>query len=262
MSKENFVKTLLENDNTIYQQNDLIRAQPHLGVNEYRVLKSILSLIKEGDDPKTTTYQLDVTIFIKIFGLKGGSPYDIIKKSLESLQAKKLRKEYLINNKKCTESSVLISYYRYVEGDGYAIVEIPEPIRKLATGGTDYNKVELEELAKLKHENAMRLYEILNSWRNQKFLKIPVVALKNQMALGDKYARESRFVEQVVEKGIEEINESTNLRIKLGRDGRGKGKKMILTFAIQSKEENEKSSQKVCSSNPNFNIGFEEDYDV
>ncbi|MCK8495863.1 MULTISPECIES: replication initiation protein [Spirosoma] len=223
--------TYFEGSQVLFQGNDLTSAQYEMS----EVQKNIFYMVQSqlgADDAPDKQYTLRVR---DIMGLKGNTNmYTSLREATKTMMQKiltiKLKDGYL---QVAPFSSVL-----YNTKEGTLSIRIDPSLRpylfNLKTRFTTFGHTEALTLS---GKYTKRIYEMLSQWKHMKLMKITVRELKTRLALYDpetdqeQYPSWDGFRRRVLLQAIEEINEKTDLHVKMYPEREGR-KVAILKWTI------------------------------
>lgn len=213
----------------IVKDNALINASYNLELTEQRlVLLSIVKARKTGEgieaDSKLEIHAQD---YAKNFHVTLDQAYKALKNAVLNLFERKFSYEttYADTGKKKIVKSRWVSDISYV--DDLAILEItfaPKVVPLITRLEEHFTSYELIQVSNLTGKYAVRLYELLISWR--KTGKMPIITIEQlRYRLGiepHEYKTMSNFKRVVIEPSILQINKSTDIFVKYEQHKQGR----------------------------------------
>ena len=220
-------KIVMDENNFVVKANKLIEAKGRLSIVEQKLLATLISKIKVGDND-FHEYKLDVKEIAEFINLNSNAIYEQLKLASRNLRSKEiiieLRDE---NGKKSFLVTGLLSSARYKEGEGCIEVSIDPNLKPylLAIKGeeTPFTKYMIKNILKLDSSYSIRLYEILKQCERMKGREIQIDELKEMLGADAKsYNLFAEFERRVLKPSKNEINDKTDIfiiyrKIKTGR---------------------------------------------
>lgn len=144
------------------------------------------------------------------------------------------------NGKRETHRERFVSGISYSEGFGQVKLKFTPNTVPLVVGlSENFTKYEIEQVAKLSSQYALRLYEILSQWRAKGQFTLDLAELRFKFGLlDDEYPRMDNFKRWVLDMAVNEINEHTDLSVSYEQHKRGR---VIIgfTFIIKQKSKSQ-----------------------
>lgn len=225
--------------NLIVKDNALINASYNLELVEQRL---VLLAIAQARNTKQeinsdTRFEIHVSDYVDVYNIKGRSVYENIKSACNTLFERQF--SYTEQQKK----GVRIAKSRWVSeiayNDEIATIDLtfsPAIIPLVTMLEKHFTSYELEQVADLKSKYAVRLYEVIISWRVKgKTPMISVEDIRSRLGLTTEYKTISELKKWVLDLGLKEINEKTD--IKASYEQHKRGRKIIgFTFSFKQKQ--------------------------
>ena len=225
--------------NLVVKTNQLNMALQALSKVEVRMIQLAIVDARETNTglDTNTPLRLDAMRYAEIFGGTRQNAYDAMKRAEDTLFNRRFT--YIADDGKPVKSRWL-QQVRYLDGEGVielaftmAVVNGISRIDGLEDFFTSYL---LEQTTNLNSVYSVRLYELLVQWKVAK--KTPIFELEKfraQMGIGvNEYKAMSNFKIRVLDSAVEEINESTDLKVKY--ENVKKGRKIIgFKFTVHEK---------------------------
>ena len=221
----------------IAKSNELITACYNITLDEVRILNLVIEQINSRKKAveQSNTFEFTVDDFINAYPtVDKKSAYKQVQKAIDSLGAKWCVTD---RNEKFVEKVIFFTKQTYFFNEGRFIIKIHEDlmpyISNLVNKFTTYN---LEHIAKLSTFYAVRIYELLIQFKKTGLRKITVEELKEILLVSDKYPRFNSFNQRILTPSIDDINEKTNLNVKVEQIKKGR-KIVALEFKFKVKKE-------------------------
>ena len=227
----------------IVKDNALINASYNLDLVEQRLI--LLAIIEargsgkgiNANDPLT----VDADSYINHFDVHRNTAYQALKDACDDLFARQFSYQE-INERGNTENvrSRWVSEVRYVDTEATVkIIFAPAIIPLITRLEQQFTSYELKQISGLSSAYAIRLYELLIAWRSAG--KTPIIDLeefRQKMGVLDgEYTRSDNFKKWVIEKPIAQINEHTDITVKVEQHKKGR---VISGFSFKFKQKKTK----------------------
>lgn len=231
----------IEERNHVRQSNFNAWRKPEMSLNEQRLYFTTLAQVTEGDTT-ATEYKISVCDFLDLFKMGSDTGlYTEVKKVAKNLMRKQFEKlEFNSKGKEIAfEMEHIIKCAKYRSGEAAVSIWLSETSLEHAIKNKrdgNFNFFVLENIVNLSSGNAVRFFELINSWKGMTKKEIPLLELKDLMWLGHKYiGNNSGFIRAVLEPCATEVSKKTNLTVKYTL--KGAGKKREIDFRITVKKE-------------------------
>ena len=236
---------------SVVKDNALIDASYNLDLVEQRLI--LLAIVEARESGKGINANDPLTVhaesYINQFSVHRNTAYQALKDACKDLFARQFSYQ-----EKSAKGNIINKMSRWVSEVGYianeAVVQLifaPAIVPLITRLEKQFTKYELQQISNLNSAYAVRLYEILISWRSTG--KTPIFSLeefrKKIGVLENEYLRSDNFKKWIIELPIKQINEHTDIIVKYeqhktGRSISGfsftfKQKKNASTKAVQTK---------------------------
>jgi plasmid replication initiation protein len=226
----------------VIQHNDVVRARYKLSLEEQRLMKVLISMLKD-DDEEGKTYFIRAADIAEVLELKGENVYH----TLKQVTARLLKQVLFIRRDGGGELQVSwLSSAEYLKG-GIIELEVSKKLRPyLLQLREHYTKYQLRQIAKLKSGFSIRVYELCKSHQYQGGFTIEVDEIKKRFGVDDKYKLYGDFKRKVLNVAKEEINKNTDILIEMFEEKKGK-KVVAIRFSVESRDfETSKSEPEIA----------------
>lgn len=241
----------LNMSNLVVKDNALIDASYTLGLVEQRlVLLAIVGARETGlGIDSNTMLRIHANSYINQFKADKTTAYRVLNEAVKSL----FNRYFTYTEKDAETGKTKIVQSRWISKIAYiedaATVEIcfaPDIVPFVTRLEKNFTSYELQQLSEVTSMYAVRLYELLIRWRS--LGKTPIFDLetfRTQLGLGvDEYKIMGDFKKRVLDVGIKQINEKTDItagyeQIKNGRRIKG------FQFSFKHKDRDKKQGQSV-----------------
>lgn len=203
----------------VVKSHRLNMAIQNLSTTEIRLIQLAIIDARECKNGFTsdTSLKLDATRYAEVFNVSRQCAYEALRDAEATLFERRFT--FLDEIDGDTIKTRWISQAKYKKGLGsIEIMFSPAVVKEITRLGFDgglFTQYSLEQTAMLKSIYSIRLYELLNQWKNAK--KTPAFELgifRGQMGLGvNDYNRMSDFKRRVLDLAVQEINEKTDLKV-------------------------------------------------
>lgn len=239
--------------NLIVKSNDFIGASYGVGLSEQRLVLLAILRARESSDEIGQIIGKTITIhasdYMKHFGTDRHAAYESLRNGVNGL----FESEYRYT-KKTEKGNNEVVRCRFVQEASY--VDDEACVRLIFANNTvplivglskNFTQYEIEQVANLQSIHALRLYELLCQWRENKEFYISMQDLRFKFSIkDDEYTRIDNFKRKVLDFAINEINKNTDLEVSYTQQKQGR---VItgFTFSIKQKKkikEKRKSDKK------------------
>lgn len=228
----------------VVKHNALTNASYSLSLTEQRLI--LLAIVdarepKQGDSANDPMV-IEASSYSQQFGTTRQASYLALKEATETLFNRYFK--YTENGKNI--KSRWVSQIAYV--DNAAQVELifaPAVVPLITELEKHFTQYELEQVAGLNSAYAVRLYEVLMSWRGtQKTGEIKLSELRNRLGVEDhEYQKMSDFKRRVLDLSTTQINKHTDIKVQYQQHK--SGRKIIgFSFEFSFKKHKKKTSTK------------------
>lgn len=239
----------------VVKDNALINASYNLDTVEQRL---ILLAILQARETKTgidsnTRLRIHASDYMDRFNVSKHAAYKALKTAVTNLFGRQF--SYLTTDEKTGKSKKVIS--RWVQNIAYiddaAILEVTftmDVVPLITRLEKQFTSYQLKQVTQLTGKYAIRLYELLIAWREVgKTPLFEISDFRSKLGLGvDDYPRIDTFKRRVLESAVKQINEHTDIIVKVEQHKEGRS---IFGFSFSFKQKNseKKSSQTIRDPN-------------
>lgn len=213
----------------ITKHNDLIEASYKLSLEEQRLVLSCIAQIDSRlhkDVPDSITVSAED--YASLFGIKVRHAYEQMKGAVDRLYERDIRV------KTPGQKDRLRWVYRvsYLEGEGKVSLRFSPDIKPyIGQLNGLFKSYKLKNISRLRSAYSIRMYELLNQWRDTGTRFILVKDFKYMLQLDDKYHRYSELNRCVIKPSLAEINAKTDMVVSLSTEKKGRSiYKLIFNF--------------------------------
>lgn len=237
----------------VVKDNALIDASYNLDLVEQRLI--LLAIVEARESGKGINANDPLTVhaesYINQFGVHRNTAYQALKDACKDLFARQFSYQ-----EKSAKGNIINKMSRWVSEVGYidneAVVQLifaPAIVPLITRLEKQFTKYELQQISNLNSAYAVRLYEILISWRSTG--KTPIFSLeefrKKIGVLENEYLRSDNFKKWIIELPIKQINEHTDITVKYEQHKTGRS---ISGFSFTFKQKKNASTKVVQTKSP------------
>ena len=223
----------------VVKDNALINASYNLDLVEQRLI--LLAIVEARESGKGINANDPLTVhaesYINQFGVHRNTAYQALKDACDDLFARQFsyqtmsEKGNVVNHK-----SRWVSEVAYIDNE--AIVQLifsPAIVPLITRLEEQFTKYEIQQISNLSSAYAVRLYEILIAWRSSGSTPIiPLTDFRKKIGVLDsEYKRMYDFKKYVLDIAIKQINEHTDITVKVEQHKTGRS---ITGFSFNFKQ--------------------------
>lgn len=233
----------------VVKTHSLNQALQTLTLMEIRIIQLAIVDARESGNGLSTDKPLRISAkrYAEVFGVQAKNAYAKIKQSEETLFKRQF--SYIDPQTGKTVKSRWVQDVTYLDDQGSIELCFTRTVVKGISridGAIDFfTKYLLSNTIHFKSVYSVRLYELLNQWRNGDPRKMPMFELqklRGQLGLEpDEYERFGNFKTRILEKALEEINEHSDLTVRYDQVKKGR---CVVGFHFNIKEKNKKTANK------------------
>lgn len=223
----------------VVKDNALINASYNLDLVEQRLI--LLAIVEargsgrgiNANDP----LEVHAESYVTQFNVTRQTAYQALKDACKDLFARQF--SYQEINKRGNIENVLsrwVSEIRYIDDEATVkLIFAPAIVPLITRLEEQFTKYELQQISNLSSAYAVRLYELLISWRGTG--NTPIIELSDFRhkigVLDDEYTRMGNFKDRVLNLAISQVNEHTDIEVKCNQHKKGRN---ISGFSFQFKQ--------------------------
>lgn len=201
----------------IVKDNALINASYSLELTEQRII--LLAILKARENKTPHNQELIVTAqsYITAFNVHRNTAYKTLKTACDNLFDRRFSYQRYSDKGKVEQvKSRWVQSVVYAESDSYIKIKFADEVLPLITMlEKHFTSYELQQVASLKSIHAIRLYELLIQYRTVGKLEISLSDLRLKLGIADgKYPTMNNFKARVLDVGIQQINEHSDIIVK------------------------------------------------
>lgn len=220
----------------IVKDNALINASYSLELTEQRIV--LLAILKARENKTPHNQELIVTAqsYITAFNVHRNTAYKTLKLACDNLFTRQFTYQRYNSNGNIEQVKTRwVQSVIYAENESYIKIKFTDEILPLVTMlEKHFTSYELQQVASLKSIHAIRLYELLIQYRTVGKIEISLNDLRLKLGIADgKYPTMNNFKARVLDVGIQQINEHTDITAKYEQVKQGR---TIIGFKFSFKQ--------------------------
>lgn len=228
----------------IVKDNALINASYSLELTEQRII--LLAILKARENKTPHNQELIVTAqsYITAFNVHRNTAYKTLKTACDNLFDRRFSYQRYSDKGKVEQvKSRWVQSVVYAESDSYIKIKFADEVLPLITMlEKHFTSYELQQVASLKSIHAIRLYELLIQYRTVGKLEISLSDLRLKLGIADgKYPTMNNFKARVLDVGIQQINEHSDIIVKYEQVKQGR---TIVSFKFSFRQKEKQSKAK------------------
>ena len=229
----------------IVKDNALINASYSLELTEQRIV--LLAILKARENKTPHNQELIVTAqsYITAFNVHRNTAYKTLKTACDNLFDRRFSYQRYSDKGKVEQvKSRWVQSVVYAESDSYIKIKFADEVLPLITMlEKHFTSYELQQVANLKSIHAIRLYELLIQYRTVGKLEISLSDLRLKLGIADgKYPTMNNFKARVLDVGIQQINEHSDISVKYEQVKQGR---TITGFKFSFKQKAKATAQQI-----------------
>jgi plasmid replication initiation protein len=201
----------------IVKDNTLINASYSLELTEQRII--LLAILKARENKTPHNQELIVTAqsYITAFNVHRNTAYKTLKTACDNLFTRQFTYQRYNSNGNIEQVKTRwVQSVIYAENESYIKIKFTDEILPLVTMlEKHFTSYELQQVASLKSVHSIRLYELLIQYRTVGKIEISLDDLRLKLGINEsEYPRMDNFKNRVLDVGIQQINEHSDLTAK------------------------------------------------
>lgn len=221
-------------DLEVFQANKFIESRQSYGVNEKRLLSTLISFVKPTDK-ELAEYELSIKDWAKLLGISPKGLYGVADEITTALMMKivaikdpialKFEKWHVLDTAKYDEGVLTLRLDKRMN-DIFLELQATK----------NFTHYELAEFVSLTSVHAQRIYELVKQYQHSKHRKrtIEITELKMMLGIENKYPQFKEFRKYVLNVAIKQIEGKTNLRYKWRGIKKGRSYSKIEFYEIHT----------------------------
>lgn len=167
----------------VVKDNALINASYYLSLVEQRLV--LLGIVEARDNQsQNNEFTIHVNSYISAFGVDDSTAYLSIKDACKRLKKREFTFIRVVNGVAEKVESYWVQSVAYAENSSYVKIRFTDDVMPLITKlEKHFTSYQLEKVKDLTSIYAIRLYELLISWKQTKKLELPLADLRLKLGL-------------------------------------------------------------------------------
>ena len=229
----------------IVKDNALINASYSLELTEQRII--LLAILKARENKTPHNQELIVTAqsYTTAFNVHRNTVYRTLKTACDNLFTRQFTyQRYNSKGKVEQVKSRWVQSVVYAENESYIKIKFTDEILPLITMlEKHFTSYELQQVASLKSVHSIRLYELLIQYRTVGKVEINLSDLRLKLGINEsEYPRMDNFKARVLDIGIQQVNEHSDLTAKYEQVKQGR---TITSFKFSFKQKAKATAQQI-----------------
>jgi len=211
---------------TVVKANSLIQAGYRLTLAEQRVLLSAISIIGKDDAPTDqTTYTVAANALADLTGSTARRAYQELSEAAHRLYRREVRIEGGPNgeDRRRVTMTRWVQEVQYIPDEGRVELRFAHSILPyLSLLQREFTSYKLQHVAPMRSTHGVRLYELLQQWRQHGEREIGIDELRRMFGVVGRYKAIKDLKKYVLEPAIRDVNECSDLRVEWGQRKAGR----------------------------------------
>ena len=199
----------------VVKDNSLINASYYLSLVEQRLI--LLGIVEaRNNQSQDNEFIIHVNSYISAFGVDDSTAYLTIKEACKRLRGRYFTYDRLVNGSIEEVESNWIQSIAYATNSSYVKIKFTEAVMPLITNlEKHFTSYQLEQVKDLTSIYAIRLYELLISWKQTKKVELSLADLRLKLGVESyRYKTMCNFKAKVLGLAVSQINEHTDITVK------------------------------------------------
>lgn len=201
----------------VVKDNTLINASYSLELTEQRII--LLAILKARENKTPHNQELIVTAqsYITAFNVHRNTAYKTLKTACDNLFTRQFTYQRYNSNGNIEQVKTRwVQSVIYAENESYIKIKFTDEILPLVTMlEKHFTSYELQQVSSLKSVHSIRLYELLIQYRTVGKIEISLDDLRLKLGINEsEYPRMDNFKNRVLDVGIQQINEHSDITVK------------------------------------------------
>lgn len=226
----------------VVKDNALINASYYLSLVEQRLV--LLGIVEARDNQsQNNEFTIHVNSYISAFGVDDSTAYLSIKDACKRLKKREFTFIRVVNGVAEKVESYWVQSVAYAENSSYVKIRFTDDVMPLITKlEKHFTSYQLEKVKDLTSIYAIRLYELLISWKQTKKVELSLADLRVKLGIeSDEYKTMCNFKAKVLDLAITQINQHTDITAKYEQVKQGR---TIIGFKFSFRQKEKQSKAK------------------
>ena len=202
-------------NNLVVKDNALVSASYYLSLAEQRLI--LLGIVEaRNNQSQDNEFIIHVNSYINAFGVDDSTAYLTIKEACKRLRGRYFTYQKLVNDNLEQTESNWVQSVSYAINSSYVKIKFTDDVMPLITNlERHFTSYQLEQVKDLTSIYAIRLYELLISWKQKKKVELSLVDLRLKLGIEpNEYKAMNNFKAKVLDLAVSQINEHTDITVK------------------------------------------------
>lgn len=238
----------------VVKDNALINASYYLSLVEQRLV--LLGIVEaRNNQSQNNEFIINVSSYINVFGVDGATAYLSIKDACKRLKKREFTFTRVVNGVAEIVESRWVQSVAYATNASYVKIEFTNAVMPLITNlEKHFTSYQLEKVKDLTSIYAIRLYELLISWKQTKKVELSLADLRVKLGIeSDEYKTMCNFKAKVLDLAVSQINEHTDITVKYEQVKTGRTI-VGFKFSFKQKAKDKATSQRDDTTGDLFSI--------
>lgn len=236
------MKEKFQNQETVVKSNSLIQAGYRLTLAEQRIILAAIAQVRRDREISSgETYSITANALSDMTGTSAQRAYKELSDAAQRLYKREVRIEGGPNGKNNGPSDRVtmtrwVQAVEYVKYEGRIEIEFASRITPyLSLLHREFTSYKLAHVAKMRSTHGIRLYEVLQQWRQSGERELDLEDLRRMFGVEGKYQSIKDLKARVIEPAIKDVNEQSDLIVDWGQ--RKKGRQVVaIQFVFEPKD--------------------------
>ena len=202
-------------NNLVVKDNALVSASYYLSLAEQRLI--LLGIVEaRNNQSQDNEFIIHVNSYINAFGVDDSTAYLTIKEACKRLRGRYFTYQKLVNDNLEQTESNWVQSVSYAINSSYVKIKFTDDVMPLITNlERHFTSYQLEQVKDLTSIYAIRLYELLISWKQKRKVGLSLVDLRLKLGIEpNEYKAMNNFKAKVLDLAVSQINEHTDITVK------------------------------------------------
>ena len=227
----------------VVKDNALVSASYYLSLAEQRLI--LLGIIEaRNNQSQDNEFIIHVNSYINAFGVDDSTAYLTIKEACKRLRGRYFTYQRLVNDNLEQVESNWVQSIAYATNSSYVKIKFTEAVMPLITNlEKHFTSYQLEQVKDLTSIYAIRLYELLISWKQTKKVELTLADLRLKLGIEpNEYKAMNNFKAKVLDLAVSQINEHSDITVKYEQVKQGRNITGF-TFTFKQKAKDKATAQ-------------------
>lgn len=220
----------------VVKANALIEASYRLTLSETRLVLSAIAQVRRDEEPTDAVmYEVRANALADISGIAARDAYEQLSDAAERLKKREVRLYEGPQGERKPQVTVTnwVQTSKHIPDEGRVELRFSRDILPYLSELRDrYTRYELRNVAGMRSSYGVRLYELLQQWRQHGEREIEVEDFRRLFGLTDQYKALKDLKRRVLKPAVDDINNHSDLRVTWGQRQAGR---RVAAFQFQFK---------------------------